>query len=96
MTDREKLVGGERGRELAREVSNMLNSYGDENVKAFVEEMNREHRTLQQNFMKLVVAWIRLQAEKTEYQYDLRNEASVLLAKQIVDNFEDWLHLPLI
>lgn len=94
--DREKLIGGEKGRELAREVSNMLNSFNDDNMEAFVDEMNREHRTLQQNFMKLLVFWIRLQAEKTEHQYDARNEASVLLAKQIVEKLENRLHLPLI
>lgn len=45
--------------------------------------MSREHRTLQQGFTRLAVAWI-LDLAKREH-YDLRNEASVTLAKKIVE-----------
>lgn len=77
-------------------MSDFLNTMGDgEAIKGFVEAMSRQHRTLQQGFTRLVVAWI-LDLSKREH-YDPRNEASVMLAKKIVANVEaDSLFLPTI
>jgi hypothetical protein len=70
--------------EVVRVVSVLINTMGDGDViSKFVEAMSREHRTLQQGFTRLVVAWILDLAHREHY--DLRNEASVMLARKIVE-----------
>lgn len=66
--------------ELAREVANGINNtcFKDE---VFCAEMHKEHRTLQQNFMRLILEYIKSTAEQE--CYDDRNEASVLAAKKL-------------
>lgn len=58
---------------------------------AFVAAILRSHRTLQQNvmrmFMQLVKAW-------SESRYDGRNEATVKLAKEIMEAVGDSIYLP--
>lgn len=73
-------------------MSNFVNS-SEADYKEFAELMGREHRTLQQQFTKLCVAWLKHLAT-TEY-YDLRNEASVKFA-QSIKNQLDNAQLPLI
>jgi hypothetical protein len=87
MTTRE-----EQSREVAQYMSNYVNSFGG--YEAFCDEMSKEHRTLQQNFTKLCIAWLKTLA-KAEH-FDPRNEASVQLARKIVEQFEDELYLPCI
>ena len=81
--------------EVASQVSSLLNSLGREGVKVFLEKMNRDHRTLQQSFTRLCVGWLELQATKKDGEFDLRNQASVELAKKFVAGVEDR-HLPFI
>lgn len=70
---------------VAESVSKMLNILGDkENITEFVAHMANEHRTLQQGFTRLCVAWFEHLASLNENQYDLRNEASVKLAKKFI------------
>lgn len=54
-----------------------------------------EHRTLQQEFTKVVVAWIERLAGLPDTHYDLRNEDSVKLAKMLVcaEGWERFKHL---
>lgn len=59
------------------------------NVEEMVNWINRQHRTLQQSFTRLCVAWLKHLASLNENQYDARNEASVKLAKKIMKNVED-------
>ena len=73
-------------------MSNFVNGMGAD-YKEFAELMGRGHRTLQQNFTKLCVAWLKHLAE-VEY-YDLRNEGSVKFA-QSIKNQLDNAQLPLI
>lgn len=47
-----------------------------------LDRMMRDHRTIQQNMMRFVMAFI---AKMSEQNSDLRNEASVALAKQIME-----------
>ena len=49
----------------------------------FIEDAANKHRTLQQCFIKLCVAWLEHLATLKEYQYDARNQDSVELAKAI-------------
>ena len=63
-------------------MSNYVNSMSSD-YSEFAQKMSCEHRTLQQNFTKLCIAWLK-QLSEAEY-YDLRNEASVKFAKRIKD-----------
>jgi hypothetical protein len=68
-------------------------------AKEFVANMACEHRTLQQGFTRLVVEWIEhLSTLDGPGNYDMRNAASVMLAKQIVatPGWERVKYLPLI
>ena len=70
----------------AEDVAEMLIQYInniciEELSKELVERMSRIHPTLQQNFTRVCVDWFKELSEKK--YYDLRNEASVLLAKKL-------------
>lgn len=45
--------------------------------------LDREHRTLQQNFWRMIGRIIQKVGETPEHYYDLRNEASVKWAKEV-------------
>jgi len=71
-------------RKIASEITNFLNNYNskeDELVKA----MSYEHRTLQQNFTRLALRWLEHCANLPSTHYDLRNEASHNISKEMVD-----------
>jgi len=88
----------EAGQEMARKVADVLNSFSDEPTRGFVEQMGREHRTLQQTFTGLCIAWLKdCKAKFEEGRYDGRNEASCDLAAKLLGNLEDRdLYLPCI
>lgn len=67
----------------ADEVMNVVNDMMFD-PKLFAEKLAENHRTLQQGFTRIVVAWIEYLAELKDGQYDGRNDASVRLAKAIV------------
>lgn len=76
--------------DIVKEISNYVNSYSSD-YKEFARLMSHEHRTLQQQFTKLCIAWLK-ELSETE-NYDLRNEGSVKFAKSIKDKL---VNLPLI
>lgn len=83
--------------EDVRVVSDMLNNMSFNN-KDFCKEMCREHRTLQQNFTRLCLEWIKTCAEE-EYRHDDRNRASHVKCKEIVETMKKdpaWDYLPFI
>jgi len=84
--------------QVVRVISDFCNRMGgQEDIEKFVEFMDREHRTLQQGFTRVLVAWIRHLASLKENWYDLRNEASVKLAKKIMESVPyESLFLPFI
>lgn len=82
-------------KELARNVSNSLNCFGFDN-RAFCEQMKQEHKTLQQNFTRLCVAWFETLAKMEPWEYDGRNENSVKMAKQIIESLDGRMSLPFI
>ena len=65
-------------------VADMLNCMGF-NPEEFCKEMTKEHRTLQQNFTRLCVHWL-CTCASDDYKYDLRNEASHLVSKALVES----------
>ena len=83
------------GRELAGIIAYALNTFNFDS-KGFVEAMTREHRTLQQSFMREVVLPY-LEALSVSNSFDDRNLASVELAKAIMERTtEDERRLPFI
>lgn len=89
------------GAEMARELDNWVNGASKADVQAFAEAVTeRTHRTLQQKCMGLFVACIEIWAERSKRPdlYDARNEATVKLARKMVDATGDKYdrHLPLI
>lgn len=82
MTDWDKKIK-EEGQEMARKMTDMLNSCGRGKTKAFIEAMNREHRYLQQQFTTLCMEWFLSQADKKPHEYDGRNAHGVRLAKKL-------------
>jgi hypothetical protein len=52
----------------------------------FIQQMNSQHRTLQQAFTKLCLAWIENCAGEN-YRHDLRNEASHKVSKELIQKF---------
>ena len=76
--------------DIVKEINNYVNSYSS-NYKEFARLMSYEHRTLQQNFTKLCIAWLK-ELSETE-NYDLRNKASIEFAQSIKDKL---VNLPLV
>jgi hypothetical protein len=74
------------GTELADALADFVNGGDKKDVEEFVQQLtNRTHKTLQQGAMRLFVATIEKWASLNENQYDLRNEATVKLAKRIIN-----------
>lgn len=74
------------GKELASKIAFDVN---DLNLKEFCEAMTCQHRTYQQSFTRLCVAWIQKLAEQGKQGYfDMRNQASVELAQEIVEKVD--------
>jgi len=72
--------------EMAREISRYVNNVcHEEDIRNFVKAMACEHRTLQQSFTRLCVAWLEDLGRREENHYDLRNEASVMLGKAFLE-----------
>jgi len=88
-----------REEELAEMIADRVNAMGLKlyGPSSFAEAMGRQHRTLQQNFTRLCLEWIRQVGGLQEGQYDLRNEASVKVCREIVEKTGDYgLTLPYI
>jgi hypothetical protein len=90
MKDREV---SDRVTEIVRSLMDELNIMGNEEVvaKAFIQEVQQTHRTLQQNFFgHVVVGVIKDFAKRHDEGYwDLRNEASCKTAKKIEPVIKD-------
>jgi hypothetical protein len=70
------------GEKIAGQVSDYVNPM-QTSFKYFVDGMSRQHRTLQQKFTGLCMAWLAHLATLEPGQYDGRNAASVALARCI-------------
>ena len=76
-------------------VSDFLNNFCHDK-KAFLEAMQGDHRTLQQSFTGLCLAWLQTVASP-EYRTDGRNEYSQTVARKLLANVEPHeLYTPLI
>ncbi len=76
----------QEGQRIAGELMDALNAMGcDKDVIAgFIDQLGRTHRTLQQNYGRLLVASILCFAKmQDEGWYDLRNEALCQMCKKL-------------
>lgn len=82
---------------LASELESLINVMGCK-TDILVNEIQRYHRTLQQElFRSVIVPLIREWADKKEFQYDARNEGTVLACKAIMERCAEELdYLPMI
>lgn len=77
--------------EIVQNVSDYVNTFSvNSRIKEFCEQMDKEHRTLQQNFTRLCLSWIHY-ISKDDYRFDLRNQDSHERAKLIIDLFKKHL-----
>ena len=86
-----------REAENVNKVSLMLNSFSFD-PEEFCKEFTKEHRTLQQNFTRLCIEWIKTCASD-DYRHDERNRASHVKCKYIVETMSKdpaWDFLPYI
>jgi hypothetical protein len=72
--------------EVVQTLSDFVNSFNCE-YEDFAKEVMGEHRTLQQNIMRLFIATIQEWAKQENF--DLRNEDTVKLCKRIIKEFGD-------
>ena len=72
--------------QLAKQIADSMNDHRRPrgSMKDFNKGMDAQHRTLQQNFTRLVVGWLEHMATKGDHECDLRNKATVELAKEFV------------
>jgi hypothetical protein len=76
----------EMAEKAVRVMSDYVNTFGSR-VKEFNFNMANEHRTLQQSFTKLCLAWIEYCASE-DYRTDGRNEATKLTAQKLLKGWE--------
>jgi len=85
----------EEAKKVVRALSDFVNSYS-KNTE-LIEAMSREHRTLQQKMTVVCLEWLIHLSELDGAWYDLRNKASVEIAKKIVEAVPEIKYgLPLI
>ena len=73
-------------KEMARTLGDFVNGHDrDDDRRTFTDEMSCQHRTLQQNFTRLCVAWLEHLGMDVHKQFDARNEASVMLGREFVE-----------
>lgn len=76
----------ERTVELVKQLSRFVNSYDREDQKDFVKLVLRDHPTLQQSMIRLMLMTIEAMAEKEHV--DGRNASSKLTCQQVVEGFK--------
>ena len=72
---------------VVEEVTDVVNSFGDDKMNTFIRQMTFQHRTLQQSFTRLCLKWIETVASD-EYRYDGRNQHSHDLCKKVVETMK--------
>ena len=89
-------------KEMAKEMTDFVNTFSSDPRKEFIQAMSCEHRTLQQSFTRLCLEWIE-HCASADYRTDGRNESTHQVCKAMVqsfkenkDNFNPSEYLPLI
>lgn len=74
-------------KELAEIITDFVNSSNTDKFDEFVEAYSRQHRTLQQSGLGLMLRLIEHMASD-EYRTDPRNEDSKKIARNLIDGFK--------
>lgn len=98
--ERRRRAEANEARDAVRALSHFVNRMGH-SQSLLIEELAREHRTLQQSITETMLRWFAHLAMLKEYEYDDRNKASVQMARQIASMMEakygtGWYRLPFI
>ena len=75
------------GLELAQAFGDFVNTFNRDKGKEFIEGLSRQHRTLQQSSLRVMLELIEHMATY-DYHTDGRNEASQKVAKKIIAGFK--------
>lgn len=75
------------GQEMAEQLAQFVNTFNTVRMEACAQAMVHQHRTLQQSMTRMFLRFMELQAQEDDY--DLRNQASIRLARKIVKLVED-------
>lgn len=78
----------EFSKECARKIGDMLNSFSFNSREIAEYIAKTEHRTIQQSITRFCIEWLKVCASD-DYGYDGRNEASHIVAKELLDGKED-------
>ena len=82
---------------VAKILGDFANRSSARSDKELVEELGKQHRTIQQAITRIFVEWMRHLHGQAGGNYDARNEASVMLAIAMVEHIApERLHLPLL
>lgn len=80
----------ERVGETVQAISRGINIMDNDQISDIGIELTTMHRTLQQNFMRVVIAFIKEQAKNDKLgYYDLRNEETVKLCSKLWETLEE-------
>jgi hypothetical protein len=76
--------------QAAKRIADLMNGVGKTTsaMGKFNAGMDSQHRTLQQNFTRIVVSWMEHMATKGDHECDLRNKATVELAKEFMEKID--------
>jgi hypothetical protein len=80
----------EKAKQLAGQVTDYVNTFSNDRNKQFAQALahalSREHRTLQQSTLRLMLETIEMMAGE-EYRVDGRNEGSKKVAQRLMTGF---------
>jgi len=83
--------------EVAGAIERYINTFDRSRFEKLGERMATIHPTLQQNFMRVVLAFIKAEAKKCEHGYfDGRNEATAKLCAKLQEVIGEDAYLPFI
>ena len=88
MTTEKKIDWNKKNKENAEEAAKVLTKAVNNmcfDMKAFVETIMREHRTLQQNVFEAMLHLCEAWAALPENRYDLRNQYTVEISRKIME-----------
>ena len=88
-------MNAKTGKEMADELASFVNNYGCDE-EGFVENVMHQHRTLQQSLFKLFMLCVDEWSKKKEFEFDGRNEHTVMTSKKIMEVIPDSKYVPFI
>lgn len=80
----------DRSEACGKIIEDILNKYPNSLISGIGEYLASDdvHRTLQQNFMRVVIMFISEQSKKSSHQYDDRNKQTVEICKEIAKHYD--------